>query len=122
MPRTQIAPFAGITPYAAGDVGTATMALISVERATQVLRVRADGRREIAWEEDYFESFGDSGTQWSLIPVDPSPDGRFIVADGSWATGGYQAVLTRSTIDHAPGAPTVVAVHNSSPYTGCKRW
>ncbi|WP_433566879.1 hypothetical protein ACQP1O_17825 [Nocardia sp. CA-151230] len=121
-PATPVAAFAAITPPAATTVTAPCMALISVERATQVVRVRPDGSREIGWEDDYFPIVGDPGIRWCLLPVDLSPEGRFVIADGGWAAGGYQAVLTRSTIAHAPTAPTVVAVHNTDPRTGHTRW
>ncbi|MEU1204642.1 hypothetical protein [Nocardia sp. NPDC005825] len=121
-PGTPVATFPAISSSAATSFPAPKLALISIERATQVVRVRPDGTRETRWEEDYFPAFGDSGIQWCLLPVDPSPDGQFVIAEGWWAATGYQAVLTRSTIANAPSAPTVVAVHNTNPRTGGKRW
>ncbi|MEV6096169.1 hypothetical protein [Nocardia sp. NPDC051981] len=119
---TPIASFEATTPVQI-DAGAATaMALISVERATQRLRIRTEGGTEISWEENYFSAFGDSGTQWHLLPVDPSSHGGFVIARGAWAAGGYQAVLTRSTLIQAPFAPAVVSVHNVDPHTGERRW
>ncbi|MFE3058798.1 hypothetical protein [Nocardia sp. NPDC059239] len=116
-PSTPVAAFPTITQATTTAITAPPMALVSVERATQIIR-----DHETHWEEDYFGGFGDSGIDWCLIPVDPTFDGGFVVAEGWWAAGGYQAVLTRSVIANAPTAPTVVAVHNAHPSTGRKRW
>ena len=119
---TAITSFGGVIPVPT-DTGTATaMVLISVERATQRLRIRTEGGTEISWEENYSPAFGDSGTQWHLLPVEPSPQGGFVIARGAWSASGYQAVLTRSTLIQAPFAPPVVSVHNADPHTGERRW
>ncbi|MFE3757898.1 hypothetical protein ACFXO9_26625 [Nocardia tengchongensis] len=119
---TAIACFEDTVPVAT-IVGAGTpMALISVERATQRLRIRSEGGTEVSWEENYFPAFGDSGTQWLLLPVDPSPQGGFVIARGAWSASGYQAVLTCSTLIQAPFAPPVVSVHNADPHTGERRW
>ncbi|MRH91560.1 hypothetical protein GFY24_29670 [Nocardia sp. SYP-A9097] len=121
-PGTPVIAFAAITAATTTAVAAPMMALISVENATQVVRVRSDGSSEIDWEEDPFEIFGHSGIRWCLMPVQSAPGGRFVIAPGSWVAGRYQAVLTRSTLSHAPTAPTVVAVHNADPHTGHTRW
>ncbi|MFE3230130.1 hypothetical protein [Nocardia sp. NPDC059228] len=116
-PGTPVAAFPAITPATTTTDAAPPMALVSIERATQIIR-----DRESYWEEGYFGIFGDSGVHWCLIPVDPTVDSRFVIAEGWWAAGGYQAVLTRSVIANAPTAPTVVAVHNAHPSTGRKKW
>lgn len=114
-PGTPVAAFPAITSASTTTtVAAPPMALVSIERAAQIIR-----DREIHWEEGHF---GVSGVHWCLIPVDPTVDSRFVIAEGWWAAGGYQAVLTRSVIANAPTAPTVVAVHNAHPSTGRKKW
>ncbi|MFE3000047.1 hypothetical protein ACFXG4_34240 [Nocardia sp. NPDC059246] len=120
-PGTPISRFDAVTVGAAAQTAT-PMALISVEHATQRLRIRTGGGTEISWEENYFTAFGDSGTRWHLLPVATSSAGGFIVAHGAWSASGYEAVLTRSTLAQAPFAPSVVAVHNADPHTGAQRW
>ncbi|WP_405494693.1 hypothetical protein [Nocardia sp. NBC_00511] len=120
-PGTPISRFDALTARAVDRTAT-PMALISVEHATQRLRIHTGGGTEISWEEYYFTAFGDSGTRWHLLPVVASSDGGFVVARGAWSASGYEAVLTRSTLTQAPFAPPVVAVHNADPHTGAQRW
>ncbi|MFE3001375.1 hypothetical protein ACFXG4_41115 [Nocardia sp. NPDC059246] len=119
---TRITAFPRVAAAALHRPSIPTMALVSVEPATRVVRVCPDGRHETGWSEDLFPEFVGWRIRWSLLPVDADFAGGFVIAEGSWAAGGYQAVLTRSALDDAPGAPTIVAIHNTNPWTGRSRW
>ncbi|MFB8005229.1 hypothetical protein [Nocardia sp. NPDC056000] len=114
--------FTDITPTTTATSPVPCMALVSIEPATQVVRLRDDGTSEISWEEHDLGLLGVTGIRWCLMPVELSSTGRFVIADGTWAAGGYEAILARSTIANAPTAPIVVPVHNLNPRTGRHRW
>lgn len=99
------------------------MALVSVEPDSEVLVVHADGHTDTAWNEEHLPKVDLQGIRWSLLPIDIDPvDGSFVIAEGAWTSGGYQAVLTRSTREAAPGAPVTVDIHNTNPRIGRTRW
>lgn len=120
-PGTQVALFPTLDPAAIATSNTPWMALISVEQATQLDPTDTEGG-DIAWEALYFTDRGHTGIKWHLVPVDPEPERRFVIAPGAWRPSGYQAVLTRSLIAEVPFAPIVVAVHNTNSHTGHTRW
>ncbi|MFX0573750.1 hypothetical protein [Nocardia nepalensis] len=99
--------------------GTAALALVRVEYATEITTVAPDGGSEISWAPDPF-GIGLPEFGWRLVPAQPT-GGRWVIAHGCWAAGGRQGVLPRSLTTQVPGAPTVVTVHDHDPHTG-NRW
>ncbi|MEV4233558.1 hypothetical protein AB0J47_00060 [Nocardia sp. NPDC049737] len=99
--------------------GTAALALVRIEYATQITTLTPDGDNEIGWASDPF-GIGLPEFGWRLIPAQHT-GGRWLIAHGTWAAGGRQGVLPRSVTTQVPGAPTVVAVHDHDPHTG-NRW
>ncbi|WP_433621026.1 hypothetical protein [Nocardia sp. CA-120079] len=117
-PDTPIGVFDGL-PTRTLMRGSAALALVRVEYATEITTVTPDGGSEISWAPDPFglewPEFG-----WRLVPAQRT-DSRWVIAHGCWAAGGRQGVLPRSLTTQVPGAPTVVTVHDHDPHTG-NRW
>jgi len=109
-PGVVIVPFRGLDPEALARTGTPAMALIAVESPTAV----RFGARISQFPSMAGPLRRTEGTEfaWYLIPVDPTPGGRFTIARGPWQDSGHDAVLTRTLTRHAPTAPTLVAIHD----------
>ncbi|MFX0575092.1 hypothetical protein [Nocardia nepalensis] len=119
-PATVVGMFPGVDIAAARSEQLPMMALVRVEHATQVITPHDDGTNRIHWEPSIFDQLP-TGFSWYLAPVDIDVARGAVIADGRWSAGGRQAVLPRSVTVHAPGAPTVVDVHDQDPHTG-RRW
>ncbi|MFI6958612.1 hypothetical protein ACIBJI_34740 [Nocardia sp. NPDC050408] len=117
---TVVGMFPGVDVAAARGERLPVMALVRVEHATQVITPHGDGTSRTHWENSPFDQLP-TGFSWYLAPTDIDVAGRCVIADRCWSAGGRQAVLPRSVTMHAPGAPTVVDVHDHDPHTG-RRW
>ncbi|WP_327097390.1 hypothetical protein OIE68_00450 [Nocardia vinacea] len=117
-PGTAIAIFHGL-PARALVEGSAALALVRVEYATEITTVTLDGVSEIGWASDLF-GIGLPEFGWRLLPAQHTA-GRWVIAPGWWSAGGRQGVLPRSITTQVPGAPTVVTIYDHDPHTG-RQW
>ncbi|MFF3228873.1 hypothetical protein ACFYV7_39195 [Nocardia suismassiliense] len=119
-PDTVISVFGGLDLDTARAEHIPVMALVRLERATQVITPGADGARRIRWEQGIFGG-AFAGVSWYLAPTALDGRRRCVIAVGWWSADGRQAVLPRSVIVTIPGVPTVVDIRDHDPHTGT-RW